>query len=71
MGGDLQVTAEVIYNTVQSVLYCCIVYFACGEALRPFTPKTWKIKTPLTLIQRWPSWLPCLRLSEQYSCHGS
>ena len=33
-GCGLQVTAEVIYNTVQAVLYCCIVYFACGEVLQ-------------------------------------
>lgn len=25
------VTMEVVYCTVQSVLYCCVVYFACGE----------------------------------------
>jgi ABC-type multidrug transport system permease subunit len=28
-------TMEVVYCTVQSVLYCCIVYFACGFARDP------------------------------------
>jgi hypothetical protein len=29
------VTMEVVYCTVQSVIYCCVVYFACGEQLIP------------------------------------
>ena len=29
----LQVAVELIYCTVQDVLYTCIVYFACGRYL--------------------------------------